>query len=435
MCNLQRARRVWPRLAQAAWSLVVLVALVSSAGSLRPVAAEVAALSADRIADRLLGQPDCASNASNNPAAPIGGLSARSLNSPYGVAVDAGSGRLYVADTFNNRVLSWPSAAAFETGQAADLVLGQPGFTTNAEAAPPSATSLNKPIGLAVDTAGNLYVADQLNNRVLVFNSPATTNTQADRVYGQQGDFATSTPNRGGLGAGSLEAPRGVAVLGNQWVAIADTGNHRVLLYPGAATTATRVLGQPNFISQASSQDTGTSATSLFDPVSVAVNTLSRLFVADQGNHRVLRFDDPFSGLNPAADGVLGQADFAGNLENRGASDPSAGSLWAPAGLALDSGGHLLVADSLNYRVLAYAGAAGLANGAAASQVFGQPSLTSGEVNVNGPSASSLAWVNGVAIDAAGSVYVADTNNHRLLAYDVRVITGCHVLALPALQR
>src|SRR5690348_502073 len=88
---------------------------------LQPVAAEPE----DQRADAVVGQPGFASNTANN-----GGVGANSVYSPAGVAV-APDGRLYVADTDNHRVLSWPSAAAFTNGQAADRVFGQADFTHN----------------------------------------------------------------------------------------------------------------------------------------------------------------------------------------------------------------------------------------------------------------------------------------------------------------
>lgn len=397
-----------------------------------PSAASAAVAAVDRIADRLLGQPDCISAAANNPAAPIGGLSARSLNYPFAAAIDSGSGRLYVADTVNHRVLSWPSAAGFRLGQAADLVLGQPNFTTNSAPVTPTASSLNNPIGLAVDGAGNLYVADQFNHRVLFFLNPAANDKSADRVYGQQGSFTTRLSNHGLLNpsATSLNAPRGVAVLGSQWVVIADTGNHRVLVYPTATITATDVFGQPDFVTG----DPGLSATEFFDPAAVALQGTTHLYISDFTNNRVLRFDDPFAG-DALADQVFGQANFDSGDFNRGGSDPAANSLAFPSGLAVDSLGTLYVADSENYRVLFYENAAALGNGPAATQVLGQPDFTSGDLNHGGLSAASLASTNGVVLDSAGSVYVADSGNHRLLAFDVTARTGCHMRFVPLIRR
>ena len=112
------------------------------------------------------------------------------------------AGNLYVADYINNRVLEYntPLTLTVTPGSGdtvADRVFGQGGsFTSNTcnlGLANPSASSLCNPVGVAVDAAGNLYVADYGNNRVLEYNTPLTTDTVADRVFGQ-GAASRATP-------------------------------------------------------------------------------------------------------------------------------------------------------------------------------------------------------------------------------------------------
>src|SRR5262245_32454512 len=111
------------------------------------------AASFDTIADRVLGQPGF--DSSTRSAGPTG------LGSPWGIAIDQASGRLYLADADNNRVLSWPSAATFTDGEAADIVIGQPDFDStrsNHGSMTSSATSLFWPMYAVVDGSGNLFV-------------------------------------------------------------------------------------------------------------------------------------------------------------------------------------------------------------------------------------------------------------------------------------
>src|SRR5262245_19705692 len=110
----------------------------------------------DTTADAVLGQADFASGTANRGGGPTAG----SLNEPRGLAIDRVSGRLFVADSMNHRVLSWLNAAAFTNAQAADLVLGQPDFTSNSSnqgGATPTARTLNTPKSVINDSAGRLY--------------------------------------------------------------------------------------------------------------------------------------------------------------------------------------------------------------------------------------------------------------------------------------
>jgi len=91
---------------------------------------------------------------------------------------------------------------------------------------------LDNPIGVALHSSGNLYVADQGNNRVLFCPSGSTTATS---VYGQSGSFASHTANDGGVSANSLSGPTGVVLDGGGNLYVADSGNNRVLFYPPAA--------------------------------------------------------------------------------------------------------------------------------------------------------------------------------------------------------
>ena len=141
------------------------------------------------IADRVLGQIDFIKTAVNF-VDPIG------MDAPAGVAIDKSAGHVLVADTQNNRVLGWKSIAAFVSGGAADLVIGQPDFNSsgcNQNAPAPDATRSCQPIGVAVDELHNVYVGDTQNNRVLVFDDPfaalssinQTNDFAAFAVFGQ----------------------------------------------------------------------------------------------------------------------------------------------------------------------------------------------------------------------------------------------------------
>ncbi|MCC6361602.1 MAG: NHL repeat-containing protein [Phycisphaerales bacterium] len=409
-----------------------------SAATLVRVSAAAAAgfcayASADTTADAVLGQPNFTSMVANYPA---GTPSASNLALSNAAHVAIGpDGRLYVSDADNSRVLSWPSATSFMTGAAADLVIGQPDFASNDfNNGGISAHSLALPQGLCVDETGDLWIADAFNCRVLRYDNPAFFDAEADQVIGQP-DFISNEMNMGGgqtapdvARRDSLLFPGRVVVRAGN-VFVADSGNSRVLLYqdPQANTPlADKVWGQyGSFTCRAKNNDGAChdfgppTAETLYNPIGIALDAAGRLWVADWNNHRVLWFDDAIAG-DTVADGVLGQADFSGSIANAGGS-PGPATFNLPIDLTFAGGGELLVADAANNRVLAFRRPA--LPGAAASIVFGQLGGFSGGAPNHGlgffeTDADGLFGPTGLALDRAGNLIVADTNNQRVLRFN-----------------
>ena len=289
------------------------------------------------------------------------------------------------------------------TDRVADRVFGQPNFTTQT-GQPLSANSLNAPFGVAVDAAGNLWVADGLNSRVLEYDAPLTSDATADRVFGQP-NF-TSQACAGGVdrSASTLCLPQTLKFdsAGNLWVA--DSSNHRVLEYDSPLTTDTvadRVFGQPNF------NQTGCALTAsgICNPRGIAFDAAGSVYVtADQA--RILRYDSPLT-TDAIADGVIGQPNFTTST-----CANSATQICSPFGLAI-IGADLYVSDASNNRILRGT------TTTLGSQVFGQlGSFTSGFANNGGESARSLSSPRGIATDAAGRLYVAEYDNSRVLVFN-----------------
>lgn len=420
--------RAWRDLAPLRWSLLLSGVLVLMAGG------SSHASSGDATADAVLGQPGFEDNLPNHPdGTPTG--SNLSLSNAAHLAVGP-TGRLYVADTDNHRILSWSSAAEFADGAAADMVIGQPDFVSSVpNNGGVSASALFLPQGLCVDELGNLWVADAFNSRVLRFDNPETdaTPVAADMVIGQP-DFLSSAPNLGqgftevdAASADSLCFPGRVLVRGGH-VWVADSGNSRVLHYANPTAnkpSANVVLGQyDNFSCRVKNND-GTctekfgavaSARNLFNPIGLALAADGALYVADWMNHRVLRFDDPLTS-DTEADAVIGQADFAGDQPDAGGV---AFGLELPIDLFIDGAGSLYIADSGNHRVLAYLDPAG---GGSADVVFGQLGNFSTDAPNHGlplflTDADGLWGPTGVAVDTECNLLVADTNNSRVLRFD-----------------
>jgi sugar lactone lactonase YvrE len=255
----------------------------------------------------------------------------------------------------------------------ADLVLGQPNFTASNQPNSATATSLYLPTSLAVDPVSRkVFVADRGHNRVLRYASAdlLASGAAAEMVFGQD-DLTSSTP---GIGANRLSYPFGIFLdtTGRLWVT--DFGNFRIVMYNSASTRLTgaaadKVVGQPDFTTNTQRQ---TSSSTLWGAYDCCVDSLDRLWVAHYGDNRVLRFDNITTKANgAAADGVLGQTDFTTRTFGVGQSI-----FRAPSGVAISASGALYVTDNGNSRVLRFDNAATLADGANASAVFGQPDFT-----------------------------------------------------------
>jgi DNA-binding beta-propeller fold protein YncE len=390
-------RRIAKVGAATGWFALVLTSLVGTAG----------ALEGDAVADAVLGQPNFTSSGCGQ-----GSLGASSMCRPTDAAVDPASGRLYVAEDGNDRVTSWPSATSFVNGQAADLVLGQPNFTTNGcNSTGLGPASLCAPSGVSVDHQGNLYVADRGNSRVLLFSNPAATDQIADKVFGQA-SFTSNQCNAGGVSASSLCAARNVAVDTTDNLYVSDWRNNRVLIYLNPITgdsIADRVIGQAGF-------DTGKCARGRLGLCAMRgldVDGADNLFLADSGNDRVLVYRDPLA-TDGAADEVLGQSSFRGGVCNAGGLD--ADSLCSPRDVGVDSFNRVFVADTSNSRVTGYNQP--LTGDNVADIVLGQPSFFTRTCNNGGVTSTSMCLERGLGVDAAGNVYAADTENSRILRFD-----------------
>ena len=339
-------------------------------------------------ADRVLGQTDFVTD---DP-----GTSPNSMSFVTAVAVDASSG-VWVTDSSNNRLIHF--SPPFTSGMNADRVLGQGDFVSAVAAT--SAGALGSPYGVAIDSSGAVWVADNDSNRVLRFSPPFSDGKDADLVLGQP-NFTSSA---GGTGAGAFSGPSLIGldpVSGALWVA--DTGNNRVLRFSvlAAGATADLVLGQPDFTSTAGA----VSSDSLDFPLAVVADPSGGAWIADEGNNRVLRFSAPLAD-GQAADGLLGQPDFNSNSFNA----ITAGAVSGLGGIFADASGKVWVADG-NNRVLRFSPP--FSDGMNADLVLGQPDFHSYAPGVSRAALSSPAVMAG---DAGGHLWVADLNNSRVLRF------------------
>ena len=333
----------------------------------------------------------------------FGSVSQYRANEPANIAFDS-AGNLWVADYVDSRVLRF--SPPFSNGMGANLAIGQSDLVSSTSAT--SQTGLYGPVSLTFDSSGNLWVVDHLNNRLLRYSPPFSTGMAANLVLGQS--FYTTSLGQGTTSANSLYLPYDVRfdVLGNMWVS--DCGNNRVLRYAppfSNGMNANIALGQTTLAAATS----GTAQNQLSCPEGLTLDSSGNLWVTDWYNNRVLRFGGTFSmGMN--ANLVLGQTSFTTSTAGNSASG-----LYGPFYLTTDSSGNVWVADSFNSRVVAFAPP--FTNGMSATTIVGWPSFTG--------SGAYQAWFNYVtalAFDSSGNLWVTDAGNEALLRFPAPISSG-----------
>jgi hypothetical protein len=335
-----------------------------------------------------------------------GGLATSAeLHSPYGVAVDT-TGNIFIADQSNNRIRKVTATTgdiSTVAGSGTAGFSGDGGLATSAE--------LNAPTGIAVDQAGNLYIADASNNRIRAINTGATTVTIAG-VSIPAGDIATVAGNGtagfsgdgGAATSAKLNFPFAVALDGAGNFFIADRSNNRIREVSSSTAKISTVAG--NGTAGFSGDGGGATSAELHTPSGVAIDRSGNLYIGDTANQRV-RLVTTSTGIITTAAGN-GTAGFSGD----GGLATSA-ELHLPIGVVVDMANNLYIADTMNDRIRKVTAANG-----DISTVTGNG--TAGFSGDGG--AASSAEVNlpyDVAVDTAGDIYVADTSNNRVRAIGV----------------
>jgi uncharacterized protein (TIGR03437 family) len=305
---------------------------------------------------------------------------------PWGVAVDA-AGNLYIDDgAYHIRKVS---------GGVITTVTGNGTCCFSGDNGPATSAQLYEPTGVAVDSAGNLYIADTDNDSVRKVSDGVITTVAGNGTPSFSGD--------GGLAAGApLNLPSGVALDSAGNLYIADSFNSRIREVSGGVITTVAGNGKPGF-----SGDNGPATSAQFwDAESVAVDAAGNLYIADSGNARIRQVSNGTI-TTVAGNGTQG---FSGDN-----GPATSAQLNYPESVAVDSAGNLYIADNFNNRIRK------VSNGVFTT-VAGDG--TAGFSGDNGPATSAqLAGPHGVAVDAAGNLYIADSFNERIRKVSNGVIT------------
>lgn len=254
-----------------------------------------------------------------------------------------------------------------------------------------TAATFYNPYGLTVDAAGNVYVADQQNNAIRKITSAGAVSTLS-------GNGTSGRTNTSAVGVSALyNSPSSVAVdAAGAAVYVADFGNNeirKIVTATGASNGTVTVLAGSATGATGSANGTGTAAT-FNGPAGVAVDAAGNVYVADFNNNSIRKI---------TAAGVV--TTLAGGKAGNANGTGTAASFNGPRGVAVDAAGNVYVADA-NNNLIRKITAAGVVTTLAGN---GSAGNASGAAN-----AASFNYPSGVAVDATGVVYVADSNNNLI---------------------
>jgi len=332
-----------------------------------------------------------AGSSGNNAAA-----TAALVNAPGGGAFDS-YGNFYFADTGNNVVRE----ISKKTGNIAIVAgTGASGFSGDGFAA--TTALLNSPAGVAVDAAGNLYIADTGNNRI----REVSANTGLISTIAGTGT-PSYTGDNGLATAATLSGPAGIAIDNAGTLYIADTGNNVVRAFSPLNGMIVTLAGNGT---AGYSGDAGVpTSAQLNAPAAVTVDLSGNIYIADTGNAVVRQLVPLTFGIINFQANINTYAGTAGSTTNSGdGGAATAAGLKSPGGLGVDAAGDLYIAAGGQVRMVNPSGIITTIAGTGASGVY------SGE----GGSATSAvipSAAKNLAVDAMGNVYLSDTAGNRIL--------------------
>lgn len=358
-------------------------------------------------ADMVVGQPDFMSNASSTTAS--------TFSSPMKIVQDPISGKIFVSDQGNHRVLRYANTEDFASNNEAELAIGQPDLTSSINDVGP--TRLSSPTAITIDNDGTLWICDFGNNRILWFNDAANIGLEPipNGVIGQDDFFQ----NLGGLAQDKIKSPSDIALdqHGNLWVS--DMLNQRVLRFSDPKSesfgkAADLVIGAQDF----DSIEFGVDRRSIGHTWGIEI-ICDMLFVSDSRGKRVMVYQDVHNLYNGAdADYVLGQYDFTSST-----GGVLANKFETPEMLSKDNDGRLYISDVFSNRVMVYERPLEIHNGKFADYVLGQPNFTGSGAAVGAAGLDYAHGVTEIEVDGEDLLAICDYFNNRIVLHNAQILT------------
>ncbi len=313
------------------------------------------------------------------------------MNDPESVAAD-GAGNVYVADNLNNRIREVTPDGTIST------VAGNGGSGYWGDGGPATGANLNRPEGVAMDGAGNLYIADSDNFVIRKVSKGIISTVAGNGTQGYSGDGGPAT-------SAQLNDPTAIAVDSTGNLYIADLYAHVIRKVSKSDGTISTIAGNGSNGVPCSSGDGGPATSARFcGPSGVAVDLAGNVYIADEAA----------SVIRKVSSGVISTFAGTGNQGFAGDNGPAISAhLCNPSGVAVDTFGNVYIADTYNssIRVVSNGTITTIAgNGTGCNTGLGNGYSGDGGFAANAEIDSPM----GVAVDTAGNVYIADTGNNMV---------------------
>jgi RHS repeat-associated protein len=375
-----------------------------------------------------------------NSASCTGGANNKAATSSdldYPIAVADPAGNLFIADTDSNVIKEVADSTGAQYGQSMTVgyvyaVVGNSIAGNGGNGGPALSAKLDAPEGVAVDSSGNIYVADTVNNQI----REASSASPYDITDTAGNGFTLANAGDNGPAVDSaLSNPEGMTADAQGNLYVVDEGNDRVQeiaasnhtqfgMQMNAGYTYT-VAGSPYDVSGDSGNGVAATSELMNTPTFVAVDGTGDLYIADTVNNRIVEIaattHTQYGIAMTAGDAYTVAGSVTGNAGDTGDGGPATSALLnQPLGIAIDKAGDLFIADSSNCRIQEVPATSGTQYGIVMTPgdmytIAGSSTGAFGSSGDGGPGTSALLrFPGGVAVDPAGDVYIADGDNNRI---------------------